>query len=186
MGTILTRAWWTLLVTGIAAVLFGLLVFIWPLLALAVLVALFGAFAIISGISQIIAAIEGIEQHQSWVWLLVGGIVSVAAGLMTFIWPGITALVLLTIIPIWAIISGIVQIAVAIELRRQVPGEWLLLLGGVISILFGALVFFRPRTGVLAELVLIGTFALVFGIVTISLAFRLRGLKHAVMTPMTA
>jgi uncharacterized membrane protein HdeD (DUF308 family) len=178
MGKILTRAWWTMALGGGAAVLFGLLVFIWPRLALGVLVALFGAYALIGGLTEVVAGIEGIEHHQSWFWLLVGGVLSVVAGLITFAWPSITALVLLTIIPIWAILWGLLQIGTAIELRRQMPNEWLLLVGGAISVLFGILVFTRPRTGVLAVLVLIGTYAIVWGIVRISLAFRLRNLQQ--------
>jgi uncharacterized membrane protein HdeD (DUF308 family) len=174
MGTILTRTWWALAISGVAAVLFGLLVFIWPHLALAVLVALFGAYALVGGIAELVAAIEGIEHHQSWFWLLLGGVLGVLAGLITFVWPNITALVLLTIIPIWAILWGILQIATALQLRRQLPNEWLLLLGGALSVVFGILVFIRPRTGLLAVLTLIGLYALIWGIVRIGLAFRLR------------
>lgn len=178
MGTILSRSWWAVALSGVAAVLFGLLAFSLPGLVLASLVILFGAFALIDGIFHIISAVEGIEHHESWVWPLARGIVGVLAGLVTFTFPRLTAVALLILIAVWAIASGATEIFAAIELRKAIAGEWLLLGLGVISVLFGLLIILRPATGALALIGLIGAYAIIVGVMRISLAFRLRSLRH--------
>jgi uncharacterized membrane protein HdeD (DUF308 family) len=178
MGTILSRSWWALALSGFTAVLFGILVFSWPRLAVAVLIVLFGAFALIDGISSIITAVEGIEHHQTWTWPLAYGIAGVVAGLVTFAWPQLTALALLFLIAAWAIVAGAIQIFAALELRRVLHGEWIMLAGGALSVLFGVIAILRPGAGALALIGLIGVFAIVLGVARISLAFRLRGLQH--------
>jgi uncharacterized membrane protein HdeD (DUF308 family) len=185
MGTILSRSWWALALSGIAAVLFGILVFSWPRLAVAVLVILFGAFALVDGISSIIMAVEGIEHHQTWVWPLAHGIAGVLAGLVTFAWPRLTALALLFVIAVWAIVAGAIQIFAALELRRALHDEWIMLAGGALSVLFGVVVILRPGAGALALIALIGVFAVVLGIARISLAFRLRSLQHKLAAAQT-
>jgi len=182
MGTILTRSWWAVALSGVAAVLFGVLAFSLPRLVLASLVILFGAFALVDGIFQIIAAVEGVEHHASWVWPLARGIIGVLAGLLTFALPRLTAVALLILIAVWAIAAGATEIFTALELRKQFANEWLLLVLGALSMLFGLLIILRPAAGALALIGLIGTFAIIVGVLRISLAFRLRSLQHK-LTP---
>jgi uncharacterized membrane protein HdeD (DUF308 family) len=180
MAKILERSWWALAIGGVVSVLFGLLVFRWPGLALVALITLFGAFALINGIFTIIVAIEGAAHHRSWIWPLVGGAVSVLAGLVTFMWPGITALALLYLIAIWAIVTGVSEIVGALQLRRELPHEWLYIAAGVVSVLFGLFMIARPGKGALTLIWLIGAYAVIYGVLRISLGFRMRSLSRQV------
>lgn len=173
----LSRNWWLFLIRGIAAILFGIAAFLWPGLTIAVLVLMFGAYALVDGIFSIIAGISARNQVERWWMMIIVGLAGIATGVLTFIWPGMTALVLLYFIAAWAIVTGIFQIAAAIRLRKEIEGEWLLALGGIASIIFGVLLILMPGAGALASIWIIGSFAVVFGIVMIILAFRLRGLR---------
>jgi uncharacterized membrane protein HdeD (DUF308 family) len=179
----LTRNWWLLVVRGVAAVLFGLLALIWPDVTLTALVLLFGAYALVDGVATIGVALagRGIAGGER-VWLALEGLLGVAAGILTFIWPGITGLVLLWLIAFWALVTGVIEIVAAIRLRRELDNEWLLILGGVASLLFGLVLVFRPGTGALAVAWLIGLYALLFGAVLIALGLRLRGVDRQLRT----
>lgn len=172
---VLARNWWALALRGLFAVLFGVLAFALPGLTLAALVILFGAYSLVDGIFALITAVRAAEAHERWWLFVLEGLAGVAAGLITFMWPGITALVLLFLIAWWAIITGVFEIAAAVRLRKEISGEWALALGGVASVIFGLLLLFRPGVGVLAVIWLIGTYAVVFGLLLLMLAFRLRG-----------
>ena len=172
---VLARNWWALALRGLLAVLCGLLAFALPGLTLAALVILFGAYSLVDGIFALITAVRAAEAHERWWLFVLEGLAGVAAGLITFMWPGITALVLLFLIAWWAIITGIFEIAAAVRLRKEITGEWALALGGVASVIFGLVLLFRPGVGALAVIWLIGTYAVVFGLLLLLLAFRLRG-----------
>ena len=174
MGTLWAHDWWVVLLRGIVAVLFGLLAFFLPGITLIVLVLLFGIFAIVDGILSFERAFSASSRDESWIWPAVVGVLGIAAGVAAFVWPGRTALVLLYIIAAWALLTGIVEIIAAIGLRREISDEWLFVLGGVVSVLFGLLVFARPGAGAIAVVWLIGFYAIVLGIQRIALAFRLR------------
>jgi uncharacterized membrane protein HdeD (DUF308 family) len=174
MAAEMARDWWVILVRGVAAVLFGILAFILPGLTLFALVLLFGIYALIDGVTCFVRAVSAGRQGQSWIWLVVGGVISIAAAIVAFSWPGETALILVYIIAVWAILTGISEIIAGIGLRREITGEWLLILGGVVSVLFGVLVFLRPGAGALAIVWLIGFYAIVLGVQRIALAFRVR------------
>ena len=173
----IARSWWIVLLRGIGAVLFGILAFAWPGVTLASLVIVFGIYAIIDGVSAIAVGFAGGAVGAPWWQMVLVGIVGVVAGILTFLWPGVTAVVLLALIAAWSIVRGVVEIFAAIRLRALVENEWLLILGGACSILFGAIVIARPGAGALAVLWLIGIYAIVFGILTIALAFKLHSLK---------
>jgi uncharacterized membrane protein HdeD (DUF308 family) len=177
----LSRTWWVFLIRGIAAILFGIAAFLWPGLTIAVLVLLFGAYALIDGIFAIIAGISARKEVERWWMMIIVGLAGIATGVLTFLWPGITALVLLYIIAAWAIVMGIFQIAAAIRLRREIEDEWWLILGGIASVIFGVLLVIMPGAGALASVWIIGIYAIIFGILMIVLAFRLRGLQNTVM-----
>jgi uncharacterized membrane protein HdeD (DUF308 family) len=169
----IARNWWLILVRGLAAIGFGILCFVWPAISLLVLVLLYGVYAIVDGISAVVWGVQA-----RWWSMVVVGVVSVLAGLVAFFWPGITALVLLYLIAAWAVVRGVSEIVAAIRLRRQIQNEWMLVAGGVLSILFGLLVASYPGAGALSVVWLIGAFAVLFGIFAVSLAFRLRSLPR--------
>ena len=173
----LGRNWGWVVLRGVAAVLFGLLAFAWPGLTLAVLVIVWGAYAIADGVLALIAAWR-VRHHGRPFWsLLIVGLLGIAAGLVTFLWPGMTALLLLMFIASWAVVMGIFQIRAAIRLRQEIQNEWLLGLSGALSILFGILMFLRPGAGALAVVWVVAAYAVVFGILLIGLGFRLK--QHA-------
>ena len=179
LGSAMVRAlaknWWLLLLRGIAAIIFGVLAFAWPGLTLLTLILFYGAFALVDGVLAIIAAITGGAPAPRW-WLAIVGLLGIAAGLLTFLMPGLSALVLLFFIAGWAIATGVLQIIGAIQLRKEIDNEWLLILGGVISVLFGVGMMLAPGAGALALVWVIGTYAVIIGVVFVALALRLK--KH--------
>lgn len=174
MVIVLASKWWALLLRGLVALLFGILTFIWPGISLTALVLLFGAYALVDGLFTVIAALRAPEGYKRWWVLLLEGIFGIIAGLLAFVWPSITALVLLYLIAAWAIVTGVFEIAAAIRLRKEITGEWLLALSGVLSVVFGVLLVAWPGAGALAVLWLIGAYAILFGALLIALALRLR------------
>jgi uncharacterized membrane protein HdeD (DUF308 family) len=170
----LVQRWWMIAVRGAAAILFGILTFVAPAASLMTLIALFGAYALIDGVFAIGAALRSARGGEQWGAVLFEGLCSIAAGLVTFLWPGITALVLLYVIAAWAVVTGVLELVAAIRLRRVIRNEWLLGLGGVLSVVFGVLLFVYPAAGALAVVTWIGAYALVFGALLVALAFRLR------------
>ena len=172
----LARNWWVLLLRGILSLIFGVLTFVWPGITLAVLVALYGAFALVDGVLSIVAAIRGGAPAPRW-WLALVGVFGIAAGVLTVLWPQITAVVLLMFIAAWAIAMGVMQIVGAIKLRNEIGGEWLLIASGVLSVLFGVMLIAWPGAGALAMVLVIGAFAIMFGILMIGFSLRLR--RHA-------
>jgi len=173
----LAANWWLLLLRGILAVIFGILAFAWPGPALLGVVLLYGAYAFADGIIAFVTAFSRRDDRTPTWWLLVMGVCGVLAGLAAFAWPGITAAVLVLLVAAWAIVNGIAEIAGAIELRKEIDNEWMLVLGGAVSILFGIAVLASPGAGALVLVWLIGTFALILGGSWIALALRLR--RHA-------
>jgi uncharacterized membrane protein HdeD (DUF308 family) len=134
----------------------------------------------VDGIFAVIAGIAGANRVERWWAMVLVGLAGIAAGVLTFVWPGITALVLLYIIAAWSIVTGIMQVIAAIRLRREIEGEFWLILSGIVSVLFGVFLFLVPGAGALASIFLIASYAIFFGILMIVLAFRLRGLKETV------
>ena len=173
VGT-LARNWWVVLLRGIAGILFGLATFFAPGISLAALVLVFGAFAFADGILAIITAIRRRGSSNRWWMMLLHGLVGVAVGVVTFIWPDITALVLVYLIAAWALVTGGLEIAAAIRLRKVISDEWLLILSGLAAVALGIVLVFFPEPGALALVLLIGAYALVSGVLLIALAFRLR------------
>ena len=171
--------WWLLLLRGIAAIIFGILAFMWPVLTLLTLTLLWGAYAVVDGALALWEAIVGRGGPTgSRLWLGIVGVAGVIAGLLAFAWPGVTAFVLLMFIAAWAIVTGLFEIWGAIQLRKEIQGEWLLVLSGLLSIAFGVILLARPGVGALAVVWLIGWYAILAGAVYIALAFRLKKHKH--------
>jgi uncharacterized membrane protein HdeD (DUF308 family) len=169
----LAKNWWMLLLRGICAVAFGILAFVWPAMTLVTLILLYGAFAFVDGIFALVAAITGGAAAPRW-WLAIVGLLGIGAGLATWFWPGLTALVLLYFIAAWSIATGVMQIVGAIQLRKEIDNEWLLIAAGVISVLFGGLLIAQPGAGAVAVLFIIGIYAVLYGLLMVFLAMRLR------------
>src|SRR5215467_10010475 len=175
----LAKNWWLLLLRGIAAITFGVLAFSWPGLTLVALTVLWGAYALVDGVIAIWAAFNasGGDVGPRW-WLGLSGVAGILAGVVTFYYTGTTTLVLLMFIAVWAIIIGVLQIWGAIALRKVLQQEWLLILNGVLSIAFGAVLLAQPGTGALALVWMIAWYAIFFGCLYVAFAFKLRQYKR--------
>jgi uncharacterized membrane protein HdeD (DUF308 family) len=173
-----TDHWWVFALKGVAAIAFAIVAFAWPGLTLAVLVLVWGSYALIDGVLSILAAFRTDQDHR---WALVlGGIIGVGAGVATFVWPGLTALVLVYIIAFWALLTGVLELVAAWRLRAAIQNEWWMALGGLATVVFGILLIISPGAGALALVWLIAAYAVVFGIVLLILAFRLRGVRQQI------
>ena len=180
MFLVYASSWWSLVLRGVAAIIFGVLAFVWPNITLTAMVFLWGAYALVDGVFAIIAGVKSYADNKRWWMLLLEGLLSVAAGVLAFVIPGITALVLLILIAAWAIVTGAFEIGAAIQLRKYIRGEWLLALAGAASVLFGFALLISPNAGAVAVVWLIGIYAIVFGVLMAALGFRLRSLMHSV------
>ena len=179
--TLLQQLWRWLIVRGLAAVVFGILAIAWPGLTVLALVLLFGAYTLLDGISLLVAAFTkagGTEGRRGWFTMM--GLLSVAAAIVTFAWPDITALALLYVIAAWAIAAGTLQLVAAILFRKEMTREWLLALRGVLDVVVGIALFIWPGAGALAITWLIGWFAIVGGVFTVAEALRLRSHQRTI------
>lgn len=172
----LARNWWAVLLRGVAAVLFGLIAFFWPGATGYALVILFGAYAFVDGIFALVSSIRAAGAGERWGALLLEGIIGLVIAAVTFFYPGLTALALYWVIATWAILTGILEIVAAIQLRKMIQNEWLLILSGILSIVFGVLLVVYPLIGILTVIYLIGAYALIFGVMLIGFSLRLRSL----------
>jgi len=170
----LARNWWSLVIRGFLGILVGIMTFFWPGITLAALVFLFAAYALVDGVVSLVGAVRAVTAHERWGSLLLEGIVGIAAAVITVLWPAITALSLVFVIAAWAIVTGIAEIAAAVRLRRVISGEWLLMLSGIASVIFGVLIAALPVVGALVIALWFGAYALVFGVILVALGFRLR------------
>ena len=173
-----SKNWWLFLLRGIAAVAFGALSLFAPGITLVTLILLYGAYAFADGVFALMAGIFGGSGIGPRWWLVLVGLAGIAAGVVTFIWPAITALMLLFFIAGWAIATGVFQIVGAIRLRKEIENEWLLILNGAVSVLFGAGVFVMPGAGALALIWVIALYAILCGALMIAFAFSVRNYGH--------
>ena len=173
----MTRNWGAMALRGVIAVLLGVIAIVWPGPTVAVLVILLGAFALVEGVTNIVAGVRGRQG-----WALAEGIISVVVGIVIVVWPGITALALLYVIAFWAILTGILRIVAAIQLRREIRNEWLLIGSGLASIIFGVIAAVFPGAGILALIWLLGAWLIVLGVILIAFALSMRQLGHGLST----
>jgi uncharacterized membrane protein HdeD (DUF308 family) len=171
----LAKSWWALAMRGVAAITFGFLALLLPGVTLAVLILLFGSYAIVEGVFNVIAAVRGRGEGRVWWARLLAGLVSIAAGVVTFLRPGLAELALLYVIAAWAVVTGALEIAAAIRLRRRIRSGARLELNGILSIVFGVLTMLVPGGGALTIVWLIGGYAILFGGLLVGLSLRLRG-----------
>jgi uncharacterized membrane protein HdeD (DUF308 family) len=174
MALNLARYWWALALRGAAAIIFGVIALLWPPAAIAVLVAIFGAYALVDGILNLIAAMRAGRTGQRWGALVFEGVVSLVVGIVTLLFPAVTALALVLFVGAWSLVTGVAEVVAAIRLRELIQGEWLLALAGILSIAFGVLLFISPLIGAIAIAIWIGVYSLVFGALLVGLALRLR------------
>ena len=171
-----TGHWWALALRGAVAILFGLAALLRPDIALEALILLFGAYALVDGVFAIVGVFGGTRGGTPRWLLVIEGIAGILAGLIAFVLPGLTAILLLYLIAAWAVITGISEIATAMRLRQEITGEWALIIGGALSIIFGViLAVIGPVAGLLSLVWLIGVYALAFGILMLITAFQVRG-----------
>ena len=170
--------WWAVALRGVIGIIVGIVAFVWPGVTMTALALLFGAFALLDGIFNFASAFRGMEKGTRWWPALLEGIVGVLAAVATALWPGITILALVYVIGAWAFLTGILEIAAAVRLRKYISGEWLLGLAGAASIVFGILLWIAPITGALVLTWWVGVYAFIFGGVLLALAFKLRRWSH--------
>jgi uncharacterized membrane protein HdeD (DUF308 family) len=182
MLDMLARSWWVFAIRGLAALIFGIACELAPGMALYVLILLFGAYAIVDGLALELALVRGdaTARRNGWTVGLIG-LLGVAAGAVAFVWPNLTALALLYVVALWAFAAGIFQVVAAISLRREIEGEWWMALGGAVSIAFAVLLVIFPGAGLLSIIWLVGLWSILFGLVALMLAWRLRRLPRAAM-----
>ncbi len=174
MTVALANNWWSPVVRGLVAILLGIITLGWPAITLSGLVLLFGAYAFLDGIVNILGAWRATKAHERWGVLVFEGIAGIIAAVVTFAWPAITAIALVFIVATWAIVTGIFEIVAAVRLRKYIKGEWLLVLGGVASVVFGILLTLSPLLGALVLAIWLGVYALIFGAMLVGLGLRLR------------
>jgi uncharacterized membrane protein HdeD (DUF308 family) len=182
---VLSRNWWAIALRGVAAIAFGVLTVALPDVTLYALVLLFAAFAVIDGVFTLVAAVFRHSGGEAWWELFAEGLVSIAAGVVTWVWPALTALILVYLVAVWAFATGVFAIIAAVRLRKHITGEWWLALSGVVSIAFGIALMVVPGAGALALALWIGAYSIAFGALLLALAFRLRGLQDGTPAPVS-
>jgi uncharacterized membrane protein HdeD (DUF308 family) len=180
MASDLARNWWLLALRGVAGIFFGIVAFVWPESTLAALVLVFGAYVFVDGIFAVVAGIGMRRQMDRWWLIVLEGAAGIILGVLTFRSPDTTALVLLTLIAAWSILTGVLEIATAVRLRKLIANEWLLILSGVVSIIFGALLIAQPGLGAISIVWLLGAYAPLFGVLNLMLALRVRGMHDTI------
>jgi uncharacterized membrane protein HdeD (DUF308 family) len=178
MRLILAKNWWSLVLRGLVGIVLGVIAFTWPGITFTSLVFLFAGYALLTGALSLAGAMRAAEAGERWGALLFEGLAGILAAFLTALWPAITALVLVLMIGVWAIVAGIAEIAAAVRLRRHIQGEWLLAFAGVVSVLFGVMLASMPMTGALVIAWWVGAYMLVSGVTLVALGFRLRHWSH--------
>ena len=181
---LVARDWWVFAIRGVGALVFGILAFVWPETTLTVLVILFGAFVLVDGVSLLIALARGDALARRHAWAVgIMGVLGIVAGVVTFLWPDLTAISLLYLVAVWAIAMGTFQVIAAIALRSELEGEFWMALGGVASVVFGALLIAFPGEGLISLVWLVGIWSVVFGVSSLALAYRLHEIDAALPKP---
>lgn len=179
MLELLSRRWHLVVLRGVVAILFGVVAIAWPEITVLALALLWGAYMLMDGIASIAMAMG---QGTDRMYIILLGILGIAAGIASFVWPQITVVVLLVLIAVWAIVAGVVQIAAAIRLRKVIRNEWFMVITGAVTLILGLLLIVQPAEGALALLVAIAFFAIAWGLVLVVLGLRLRQLRGSTAT----
>lgn len=180
MSGLLARNWWAVALRGVFAILFGLAAFLLPLATVGSLVLLFAVYMLADGVFAIVAAVRAAARHERWGLLILEGIADLLAGAVALFMPALTLLLLVTLLGVWAVVSGAFMLAAAFRLHVG-HGRWVMALSGVVSVLWGALLWFSPVAGAVVLTWWLGGYALAFGVLLLVLAFRLRGRHGAAL-----
>ena len=181
---LVARDWWVFAIRGVAAIVFGILAFVWPETTLTILVILFGAYVLVDGIALLVALARGDTLARRHAWSVgIMGVLGIVAGVITFVAPGVTALSLLYVVAFWSIAMGTFQVIAAIALRRELEGEFWMGLGGAVSVAFGVLLIAFPGEGLISLVWLVGIWSIVFGVSSLGLANRLHGIAAVLPAP---
>lgn len=179
-STLFSHTWWVLLLRGLSAIAFGVLTLLQPTVTMTWLLLFFAFYTLADGALGVWTAIAGRKDDENWTVMLLWGLVGIVVGILVLAAPGITVLALLFYIALWAIATGILEIVAAIRLRKEIEGEWLLILGGLASVLFGVFLLSQPGAGAISLAWLIASFAIVFGIILSLLSFKVRKLSVSI------
>lgn len=174
----LTRNWWLVALRGLLAILFGITAFVWPSLTWLILILMFGVYAILDGLIAMVSGVFQSRYSPRWWVFLVEGFISLIAGVVVLLQPGLAGLALIIVIAFWAILTGLLEIVAAIRLRREIRNEWMLGFGGFLSTILGLLMLIQPQAGGLVITLMIGAYALIFGMLLVALGFRLRSFNR--------
>lgn len=177
MNRFFSEFWWLFLLRGIFGVILGLLALFMPGVTFTTLIIFLGAYLLIDGIFSIIAAVKARKTLDAWGWYLASGILSLLVGILTFKNPFATGLALLYLIAFWVIVAGLIEIVMAIRLRKEIKGEGWYIVGGLLTIAFGVLILVNPIAGALTLTMIFGVYALILGIMLIYLAIKLKQRK---------
>lgn len=176
MCEVLAQNWWAVLARGVLGLLFGVIAFLSPGATILSLVILFAAYMLVDGVFAIVAAVRAARANERWGLLVLEGVADIAIGVLGFLWPGLTAVAFVVMLAAWALVTGVLMVAAGF--RLSIPhGRWLLVLSGVVSIVFGVLLAMAPILGAVVLTWWLGAYAVVFGVMLIALAFRLRARK---------
>ena len=178
MSAVLAQNWWLIGLRGVFALLFGLIALFVPGAALLSLVLVFAAYMLVDGVVGIVAGVRAAQRHERWGWLILEGAANIAAGVIAFVWPGLTVVAFVLLIAFWALVSGGFMLAAAFRLNQE-HGRWWLALGGIASLIFGVLLFIAPLVGAVVLAWWLGAYSIMFGIMLLVLAFRLRNRKNS-------
>ncbi|OLT29365.1 hypothetical protein BJF83_12275 [Nocardiopsis sp. CNR-923] len=177
----MSRNWWVVVLRGVAAVLFGLVALLWPGLTLIALAVVFGAFALVDGCALGYAAFRASPGSRAS--LVIQAVLSVIMGLIALIWPMVAVIALVFVIGVWAVVTGVAEIVTAVRLRAHISSEWLLIFVGALSVVFGLLLWFWPLESAQVIVLVVGVYAIIFGVVLAVAGFRLRGAAEALAPP---
>ena len=176
-STMLAKNWWLFLLRGIFGIIFGLLAFLFPGPTMLSLVLLFSAYMLVDGVAGIISAVRAMRRKDEWGLLIFEGLLNIAVGVAAFIWPGLTVLAFVLMVAAWAIISGALMMASGFRLKLD-HGRWWMVLGGLLSLVYGALLVAMPLIGAVVLTWWMGAYAMVFGIALVVLSFKLRARQN--------
>lgn len=180
MISVLARNWWAFVIRGILAVLFGLIALFQPGVTMLSLVLLFAAYAISDGVFAIVSAVRAAKAHERWGLLVLEGVVDIIAGVAAVALPGLTVVVFVTLLAVWALLTGGLMLVAGFKLDPD-HGRWWMVLGGVVSMLYGVLLLIAPLIGAVVLTWWIGAYALIFGVAMLVMAFRLRSKVESLM-----
>jgi len=169
----LARNWWATGIRGVVGILFGLVALFLPGATMLSLVLLFAAYIFVDGVFGIVSAVRAARAHERWGLLVLEGLVDIAVAAIAVLWPGITVVAFVFLVAFWAILTGVLELAAAFRLEF-IDGRGWLIFGGVVSVLYGALLIVAPMIGAVVLTWWLGAYALVFGVCLVVLAFKLR------------